>query len=64
MVTQILKNVLEEIIKNLNYETEVKISRSNRPDLCDYQYDGVFKLASFYKKSPIEIGEEIVLNIN
>ena len=64
MVTQILKNVLEEIIKNLNYETEVKISRSNRPDLCDYQYDGVFKLASIYKKSPIEIGEEIVLNIN
>ncbi len=54
---QVLKNVLKECDLDENYG---KIINSNRPDLCDYQFDGVFRLASLYHKNPIEIGTEIV----
>ena len=37
---------------------------SNRPDLCDYQCDDVFKLAKMFKKNPMEIGESIVSRLN
>ena len=59
MVLDILEKKLTEIMKLLEYEDEVKIIESNRPDLCDYQYDGAFTLAKKYHKSPIEIGENI-----
>jgi len=64
MVLDILKEKIEEIIHQLNYEDDVKVIKSNRPDLCDYQYDGVFRLAKNYHKSPIEIGEEIENKLN
>lgn len=64
MIIKILDNILKEELKKLNYEVDAKVIKSNRPDLCDYQFDGVFKLASIYHKSPIEIGEEIVECIN
>ena len=64
MILDILSNILNNILKELNYEIDSKVIKSNRPDLCDYQFDGVFKLASIYHKSPIEIGEEIVSKIN
>ena len=64
MILDILSNILNNILKELNYESDSKVIKSNRPDLCDYQFDGVFKLASIYHKSPIEIGEEIVSKIN
>lgn len=59
MVLDILEKKLTEIMKLLGYEDEVKVIESNRPDLCDYQYDGAFRLAKKYHKSPIEIGENI-----
>ncbi|MBE6160432.1 MAG: arginine--tRNA ligase [Lactobacillales bacterium] len=64
MILKILENIIKEELNKLNYEVDAKVIKSNRPDLCDYQFDGVFKLASIYKKSPIEIGEEIVACIN
>ena len=64
MILDILSNILKNILEKLNYECESKIIKSNRPDLCDYQFDGVFKLASTYHKNPVEIGEEIVSKIN
>ena len=64
MILKILENIIKEELNKLNYEMDAKVIKSNRPDLCDYQFDGVFKLASIYKKSPIEIGEEIVSCIN
>ena len=37
---------LENYIKELDSTVEqVKLIKSNRPDLCDYQYDGCFNLA-------------------
>lgn len=59
MVLDILEKKLTEIMKLLGYEDEVKVIESNRPDLCDYQYDGAFRLAKKYHKSPVEIGENI-----
>ena len=64
MIIEVLEELLSKVLTKLDYETNVKVIKSNRPDLCDYQYDGVFKLAAAYHKSPIEIGEEIVLEIN
>ena len=64
MILDILSNILNDVLKELNYECDAKVIKSNRPDLCDYQFDGVFKLASLNHKNPIEIGEEIVNKIN
>ncbi len=52
---------LEKYIKELDSSLEqVKLIKSNRPDLCDYQFDGVFNLAKKLHKSPMEIGSELV----
>ena len=64
MILDILSNILTTVLNELNYETDSKVIKSNRPDLCDYQFDGVFKLAAIYHKNPIEIGEEVVEKIN
>ena len=48
---------LNEVIKKL-YQLEVnaEILKSNRPDLCDYQYNGTFDLAKIVHENPYEIG--------
>ena len=60
MITSILSNVLTTAINNLGYNESLRVIKSNRPELCDYQCDDVFKLVKIYHKSPIEIGNEIV----
>lgn len=59
MINEIIESKLSFIFKELNYNIDIKIIKSNREDLGDYQYDGLFKLASMLHKSPQEIGEEI-----
>lgn len=52
---------LENYIKELDSTVEqVKLIKSNRPDLCDYQYDSCFNLAKKLHKSPMEIGSGLV----
>lgn len=63
MVIDVLSNILTQISTNLGYD-ELRVIKSNRPDLCDYQCDGVFNISKKYKKSPIIIGEEIVESLN
>ena len=59
-----LEQVLELAFKNLGYDKEnAKINISNRPELCDFQINSVFKLAKEQKKSPVDIGSEIVEEI-
>src|SRR5574344_1314686 len=56
-------NEVNEIINNIlnsNGITSLKITKSNRPDLCDYQCNEVFKLAKSLNMSPIEVGTKIV----
>ncbi len=57
----IIEEKIKETLKNLGYETEmVTLTPSNRPDLGDYQYNGVMTLAKVYKKNPHEIAEALV----
>lgn len=61
----ILENIITKVVKSLGIEIDtMPVIKSNRPDLCDYQCDQVFKLAKQLHKNPIEIGEQIVLEIN
>ena len=60
MIINALSDILTNVAKNMGYDETLKVIKSNRPDLCDYQCDEVFKLAKIYHKSPIEIGESIV----
>lgn len=53
-----------ELVLNANGIEGLNISKSNRPDLCDYQSNDVFKISKTLGKSPIEVGEEIVNKIN
>ena len=63
MIIELLEEKLNEIIKPF-YDTNIKVIKSNRPELSDYQYDGLFKLANMYKKNVIELGTEIEQIIN
>ncbi len=55
------KDELIKVLEELEYPSdEVEVIKSNRPDLCDYQFDGAFKLAKVLHKSPFEIGNNIV----
>lgn len=60
---EFLSDYISNILKENGYES-VKVIKSNRPDLCDYQCDAIFKLSKLYHKSPQELGEEITLKIN
>ena len=41
-------------------EKYVKVTVSNRPDLCEYQCNGAMAAAKAYKKKPIDIAGEVV----
>ena len=61
MITSLLEEKLKEVIKDID---DIKVIISNRPDLCDYQFDGAFKLAKVLHKAPMEIASNIVDSIN
>lgn len=64
MILDKLSEIITNVANELGYNETLRVIKSNRPDLCDYQCDEVFKLTKIYHKSPIEIGEEIVNKIN
>ena len=64
MILDRLSNLITNIANDLGYNETLRVIKSNRPDLCDYQCDEVFKLTKKYHKSPIEIGEQLVGKIN
>jgi len=52
---------IKKSLNDLNYEPEeVIINPSNRPELGDYQYNGIMPLAKKYHKNPIEIASELI----
>jgi arginyl-tRNA synthetase len=56
---------LNKVIKELfDFEENAEIIKSNRPDLCDYQYDGTFSMAKKLHKNPYDLGVEIVSKLN
>ena len=57
--------ILEDKVKNAleiaGYNCEfVQVNESNRPDLGEYQYNGVMPLAKIYHKNPQEIAKDVV----
>jgi len=64
MVLEILKEYVQKAFIECGYEIDIRIIKSNRPDLCDYQCDDVFKVSKEYHKNPIEIGEQLTNRIN
>lgn len=60
MIIEELNKIISEVTNNLGYGS-VSVKKSN---IADYQCDDIFKICKEFKKNPIEIGEEIVKNIN
>lgn len=58
-----ISNILEKLLNSLGLN-KFKVTKSNRPDLCDYQSNDVFRISRELGKNPIEVGEEIVSKIN
>lgn len=54
-----LENILNEVLKQLNYDYKVKVIKSNMENV-DFQCDDAFKLAKIYHKAPFTIAEEVV----
>ena len=44
MIIDTLSELMTNVSKNLGYSEDLKVIKSNRPDLCDYQCDEVFRL--------------------
>lgn len=60
MIIEKLERLLTETAKEVGYPESLKIIKSNRPELCDYQCDDAFKLAKTYHQAPMVIGNTIV----
>jgi len=61
---EVLEEKIKSALKELGYETEiVVINPSNRPELGDYQFNGIMPLAKNYHKNPVEIASELVSKI-
>lgn len=58
---EIIEEKIKNSLKDIGYELEdVTIIPSNRPDLGDYQFNDIMKLAKTYHKNPVEIANELV----
>jgi len=58
---KILENKIQDSLNMCGYQVnDVVVNESNRPDLGEYQYNGVMGLAKIYHKNPVEIASELV----
>ena len=57
-----MKELFDKIFKDLGYENNTKIVKSNKDS--DFQCDDCFRLAKEYHTSPMEIGKNVVDKIN
>ena len=64
MVIQKIEKELLKLFNNSGYQlNNIKVMLSDRPDLCDYQCNDIFKLSKELHVSPIDIGNNIINNI-
>ena len=57
----ILEDKISSAIKTAGYQSDsVVVNESSRPDLGQYQFNGIMALAKVYHKNPIEIANEVV----
>lgn len=60
-----LEEVIKPVFNEKGYDSSyAKISISNRPELCDFQINSVFRIAKKMHKNPLEVGEDLVLSLN
>ena len=64
MILDNLEDIITSIVKTKYEVDHINIVLTNRPDLCDYQINEVFKIASYNKLNPIVVGQDIVEAIN
>lgn len=64
MIIETIQSIIEASASKKGYNDTFSVIKSNRLDLCDYQCDSLFKLVKIYHKSPSEIGNEIIEEIN
>ena len=55
-----LEKYVNEVIKDLGYETDVKIEKSKMKEFGDYQINAAMALAKQAGKNPRDIAQEIV----
>ena len=56
---------IQEVIKKCGYEVfSVNLINSSRPDLGEYQYNGIMGLAKEYHKNPRDIASEVAIELN
>ena len=58
-----LEKILDDVLKELGYEIEVKVIKSKEENV-DFQCDDLFKLAKKYHKAPLIIGQEVIEKLN
>ena len=57
----LLENKISQSLKELGFkETSVTINPSNRPELGDYQYNGIMPLAKKNNLNPVEIANKLI----
>ncbi len=57
----LIEDKIKKTLLNLDYQVEeVQVLESSRPDLGDYQFNGVMALAKEYHQNPLEIAKKIV----
>ena len=59
-----IKQIFQQVFTDLHYNIEPHIIKSNRPELCDFQCNEIFKLSKILKLKPEEIGKKIEQKIN
>ena len=59
-----LEELITMVFNKLGYNLRARVIKSNRPDISDYQCDDAFKLAKEYHRNPIELGNEVVNELN
>lgn len=63
LINNEIELILNNALKKCEIESKLSVSFSNLPSVCDFQCNGCFSLAKTLKKSPKEIAELIINNI-
>lgn len=59
------EQIIKNIVKECGYELDkVELLPSSRPDLGQYQYNGIMSLAKKYHQNPIDIANKVVSKMN
>ncbi len=58
---RLLEDKIYNAIKEAGYDTDsIVVTESDRPDLGEYQYNGIMPLAKLYHRNPVEIANDVV----